>query len=379
VGLRVLITNGSVATRSGSELYVWDLATELLKRGHSPVVYSPVLGALAARLRAATIPVVDDLSNVSSAPDIIHGHHNLETLTALLHFPRVPAIRLGHGWNDERPQLFPRILRFVPVDHTVRERMVGEWGVPEARVQVVLNFVDLARFRPRGPLPARPLRALVFSNSASVHLPAVQRACASLGISVDAVGSSVGAVAEEPESLLGRYDVVFAKARCAMEAMAAGAAVVLCDQLGVGPLVTSANFDDLRQWNFGMRTLRDPLGPEPILRELRKYDAADATEVTRRIHATAGLDAAVDSLLEVYEDVIAEWRRSGPADLEAELRAAAAYLRSLDGALKAGGVRYHAEGLLQGVYLRCERSRWLRWFLPSRSFAKRLRALIRRR
>ena len=51
----------------------------------------------------------------------------------------------------------------------------------------------------------------------------------------------------QPERVLGRYDIVFAKAKAAMEAMAVGAAVVLCDFGGVGPMVTWADFDRLRR------------------------------------------------------------------------------------------------------------------------------------
>src|SRR5262245_40610272 len=112
MSLRVLITNAWLSARSGSELYVWDLANALLARGHEPIAYAPVLGRLAAQLRAATIPVVDDLTDVTAVPDVIHGHHNHEIMTALLHFPGVPAVRVCHGWFDERPQQFPRIRRF---------------------------------------------------------------------------------------------------------------------------------------------------------------------------------------------------------------------------------------------------------------------------
>src|SRR5436853_4955604 len=87
--LRVLLTNRVLAHRTGTELYVRDVALGLLRRGHLPVVYSPRLGEVAADLRAQTVPVVDDPAKVSEAPDIIHGHHGLETLTALLAVPRV--------------------------------------------------------------------------------------------------------------------------------------------------------------------------------------------------------------------------------------------------------------------------------------------------
>ena len=46
---------------------------------------------------------------------------------------------------------------------------------------------------------------------------------------------------DRPEAILGDYDLVFAKARAAMEAMATGCAVILCDRVGAGPLVCRAN------------------------------------------------------------------------------------------------------------------------------------------
>ena len=96
--LRVLITNYSLSNYAGTELYVRDLAARLLRRGHTPVVYSTQLGQVAQDLRAATVPVVDDLNSLTQPPDLIHGQHNLETMTALLHFPGTPAVYFCHGW-----------------------------------------------------------------------------------------------------------------------------------------------------------------------------------------------------------------------------------------------------------------------------------------
>src|SRR5580704_4585509 len=161
--LKILITNNGLAARAGSELYVRDLALALLRRGHIPIAYSTVLGEVADELRGATIPIVDNLDSLSITPDIIHGHHHLETMTALLRFPTVPAVYFCHGWIpwQEAPPKFPRILRYVAVDYTCRDRLLLEHGIPDDRVSVLLNFVDLERFSPRPPLPARPTRGLV--------------------------------------------------------------------------------------------------------------------------------------------------------------------------------------------------------------------------
>ena len=331
--MRVLVTNTRLADRTGTELYVLDLATALLERGFTPIAFSPVLGEVALQLRAAGVLVVDDLSVVQVPPDVIHGHHSLETMTALLAFPGVPAVSFCHSWRawQDAPPRFPRIFRYVGVDHTCADRLLVENGIPEPQVRVILNFVDLARFRSRGPLPPRPQRALVFSNYATEQAPvaAVRRACQQAGITLDVVGTKWGNEAERPEDVLGRYDLIFAKARAALEALAVGAAVVVCDAGGVGPMVTTENLEQLRKLNFGVRALRKPISAGVLQHEIARYDALDAAEVSRRVRASAGRDAAVDEIIALYEEVIAEHRGGPPDDLHAESRAAAAYLRSL--------------------------------------------------
>ena len=326
--LRVLITNHTLAARQGTELYVRDLATALLERGHAPVAFSTVLGDVARELRAATVPVIDRLDRMAEPPHIIHGHNHAETLAAMLHFPGVPAVYFCHSWvawMDEPPK-FPRVIRYVAVDDTCRDRLTLEHGIPPEQVRVLLNFVDLSRFRPRPPLPALPRRALLFSNyaSAETHLLPVREACARAGIELDVVGLAAGSTCAEPERVLGQYDLVFAKARAAIEALAVGAAVVLCDEAGLGPMVTAEEFDRLRSLNFGRRTLRRPLDPELIAREVARYDPQDAAEVSRRIRAVAGRELAVDEIVSLYEEVIEEYAARGGDDARAEGRAAAA-------------------------------------------------------
>jgi Glycosyltransferase Family 4 len=332
-GIRILITNRQLETRTGTEVYVRDLAASLLERGHCPIVYTPQPGRMADEIRARTVPVVDDVSRVGEAPDIIHGHHGLETLVALLAFPRVPAIQVCHSWLGwpDAPVLFPRVARYVPVDHTCRDRLVFEHGISEDRIHVRLNAVDLDRFQPRGPLPPRPRRALVFSNASgegAPHLDAIRRVCSAEDIALDVAGHGSGHVLDHPEDTLGQYDLVFAKAKAALEAAAVGASVVLCDAAGAGPMITTANLDTLRPLNFGMRTLRERPTVEALSREVARYDPADAAAVSRRVRETSGHDGLVDDFIGLYEDVLAE-RRGVVDDPVAEHRAASAYLQSL--------------------------------------------------
>jgi hypothetical protein len=317
---------------------VRDLAIGLLRRGHTPICYSNRLGEVAQEIREATVPVIDDFDAMAAPPDIIHGQHHLNTMTALLRFAGVPAIYLCHGWLpwEELPPRFPRILRYVAVDDTCRDRLIFERGIPEDRTQVLLNFVDLERFKSRGPLPLRPQRALVFSNNASDQnsLAAVREACDRAHIALDVLGRAAGKPCSAPEEVLGNYDLIFAKGRAALEGLAVGAAVILCDASGAGPMVTTENLFSLRPLNFGIRALQEPVTCDTLSREMARYDSSDAAQVSQNIRATAGSDAVLDELLCLYRKVIQEHENSDDNLLE-EQRAASAYLRELSAGLAA--------------------------------------------
>lgn len=335
--MQVLITNNTLSSRAGSELYVRDLAFGLRDRGHTPTAYSTKLGDVADEIRAAGVPVIDELDALEAPPDIIHGHHHLDTMTALLRFPGTPAIYVCHGsvpWEEAAPR-FPRILRYVAVDQACRKRLLIDHAIPEDRIRVVLNFVDLERFKSRPPLPAYPQRALIFSNQANeyTHVGAIRRACDLAGIPLDVVGMSAGKVSAQPEALLGNYDIVFAKGRSALEALAVGAAVILCDASGAGPMVTTDNVDELRPLNFGIRALRYEVRSDLISREIGRYEPADSARVSQFIRATAGREEVLDQLVSLYQEVIDENQTLG-RDMIAEQRAVAAYLRELAPRLK---------------------------------------------
>lgn len=331
---RVLITCRELRIRAGTQLYTRDVAETLRELGHSPVIYSPRPGEVSEELRARGVAVIDHLDQLGSPPSVIHGQHHLEAMEAMLRFPTVPALFVCHGWLPwvEAPPRFPSLRRYVAVDSLRRDRLVLEHGIPESQVAIHHNFVDLDRFRPRPPLPPRPRRALLLSNQASVHtfVPAVERACAASGLELTVAGHAVERPLQRPEELLGSFDLVFARGRTALEAMAVGTAVILCDLEGGGPLVDPANFASLRDLNFGMGALRPPVDAERLRAEIRCYDPEKAAQVRDRVRREAGRKEAVERLLDLYRTLIED-----APDLAAEpqmrecLTAAARYVRWL--------------------------------------------------
>jgi hypothetical protein len=307
---RILITNDSLARRAGADTAVRDLALGLQAAGQTPMVYSPHLGEMAGELGASGIPVVSELRRVPEEPDIVHGNQHVETMDALLHFSKARGLFVCHHRIAyvAAPPRIDRIRRYVAVDYNCLERLTDEYRIPVALTRVIYNSVDTSRFLQRGPLPPAPRRAVVFSNYAGrgTYLEAVQVACALLQIPLDVIGSGSGHPCAAPEAVLGRYDLVFAKARCALEAMAVGAAVVLCDAMGLGPMVTASELADLRPWNFGMRVLRAPLDPMGIVGQVRRYDPGDALVVSNYIRHQANLAVGLEQYLGLYREIMEE-------------------------------------------------------------------------
>ena len=258
-------------------------------------------------------------------------------MAAVLRFPRTPALFVCHGWLpwEEAPPRHPRISRYLAVSEVTRERLVAEAGVPPERVAVVANFVDLSRFRLRGPLPHRPARALILNNAVgpgSRLAEAAGRACAEAGIALDIFGAAAGNATDRPEELLRDYDVVFAVGRTALEAMAVGCAVITARAGGLGALVGPAELDGMRVANFGLACTQRRIDAAAIAGELARYSPGDAAAVTARVRSECGVEAAVDMLVAHYRSVAAE---PIPDARDADARAAARYVAWLGRRAKA--------------------------------------------
>lgn len=314
-----------------------EVAAELARRGHSACIYSPrVGGELPIAANSAGVRVVDDLAAMDWQPDLIHAQHHLETLTALCHFVDTPAVMFCHGmvpW-EEKPIRHPRIRRYVAVSEAIRQRIMAECEVDASRISLISNFVDLQRFVPRSaPLPRIPRKALLFSNYAvsGGYADVVAQVCAQHGLSLHVVGRGYGNATETPERTLLDYDIVFAHGRAALEALAIGAAVICCDKQGAAPMVTTTNLDWFRLNNFGFAAQTHSITAEYLSEQISAYDSEDAAQVSARVRETAGLDAAVDRILDVYQECLSDWSssRSDATAQNQESLSLADYLRYL--------------------------------------------------
>jgi glycosyltransferase involved in cell wall biosynthesis len=218
-------------------MHVHDLAVGLRALGDDVVVYTPRAGVVAEAVRdRGGVDVVTSLEDLPWRPDVIHGHHTLETVAAALAHPDVPVVFTchGQGWMAEPPRL-SSLVEWIAVGTATVTRL-GAAGVPPDRVSLIPNGVDTERFRPTRAAPPRsPRRALVFSNNAAPGgwVEVVRATCAQRGIEVEVAGRAWGRALDAPEEVLPEFDLVFARGRCAREAIASGCAVVLTDVEGL--------------------------------------------------------------------------------------------------------------------------------------------------
>jgi hypothetical protein len=298
----------TLSGRTGPEIVTRDIALRLLRGGHFPIVYTRALGPLADELRSAGVPVVDEIGAIVEVPDVIHGHHNAPLAVAVARFPDVPALFVCHdfnAWHDSPPHL-PSIRRYVAVDRGVVERFSAESGIAANRVTTMLDAVDLERYPRRlRAMPERPIRALAYVKHTS-HVEAIAAACAARGIRLVVAGTAAGKQLDAPEDILPFYDLVFASGLGALEAMASGCAVIVCDARGLAGFVTPAAFERWRPFNFGVRTLTRRVTERALTAEIDAYDPADAAAVTTIVRRSAGLDGLVLRYVALYRECIAE-------------------------------------------------------------------------
>ncbi|MCB0688710.1 MAG: glycosyltransferase [Saprospiraceae bacterium] len=305
--MNILITNIWLQNLGGTEVFVRDLAKALFDDGHHIEVYSPRTGMLANEIRSFGIHVTDNIQMLKTVPDIIHAHHFLPCMEVMNVFRKCPVVYFVHDYsfNGDIPPVSERITKYVAVDALCLEKLF-QYEIPREKTEVLHNWVDISRFRHRDIFKNKPERALVFSNYAKPdnHYRIISSTCRDFGIDIDGIGMGFGNSIADPERILPHYDIIFAKGKSAMEAMASGAAVIVCDFRGLGGMVTSSNFEYFRKYNFGMKTMNKIIEPRTLLAELNNYDPLDCKAVTERIRREASFDLYIKQIEILYDELI---------------------------------------------------------------------------
>src|SRR5947207_4065392 len=135
-------------------------------------------------------------------------------------YPHCPVIWMCHdsrNWWDQPPTA--RIHRYVAIDRTRRDYLTRVMVVPDDRVDVLYNAVDLGRIPLRpSALPARPRRALAYTKTRG-QIGVLRAACERAGMALATMGRGIGREIANPEDEIVHYDLVFATGRSAIDAL----------------------------------------------------------------------------------------------------------------------------------------------------------------
>jgi len=323
---------------------VRDYARELQNRGHWVFCYSSHKAHTTRSLERDLIPVATDLERLPYQPDIIHGWHHLDVMTALLAMPDTPAVyhSCRTGWQELWPR-HPRIHHYLTArqeDATARGGRLD--GKP---LTYFPQPVDAQRFIDIRSRSARPERMLFINRHhapESDALSAVKSAAVAMRLTLDIVGRDFGANRIPTHEFLPQYDVVCAAGHIAAEAVACGCAVIVTGPQGLGDLVVPENVDRLHAAHFSP-TPSEKVSPFSTLPQiLGDYRTADGVVLSSRMRER-DFPSAADSLLEIFDQVITQ-HRAAPPERTSEARAVSKYVAAL------GQRIYRANVLMDGQW-----------------------------
>lgn len=331
--MNILITNSALREFGGTQTVVTSLCHQLRKRGHQVMIFSSHLGHVAELLVEQKFPVVSHLRDLPFPPDIIHGQHHLETMSALLALPETPAIYYIHGimpW-EERVPIHPRILGYVNLGEIGAFRVAVEKSIPPTRLHVMENSIDFDAI----PAPKKPpasLRTAAYcprTPATPETLETLRLLCAQHSIEFyHEPGWAQGTVAD-PYTIYREHDLVFGTGRTALEALATGCVVALADHARIGPLLTATNLVERRSLNFCLPVSEPPVSEKELASQIAAYSPEAQQKAVDFIWENADSGVAVDRLLEFYEKIIHEWKTTPRPTVADELHAASNYLRAL--------------------------------------------------
>lgn len=299
--MRVLLATTFLNCLSGSELFLYDLARGLRRRGHDVTVWVRDLvpdAPLPRMLALDGVRLTGELPPDGSADAVVFQlketfpafaeHHLGVPRVAVCHGPKLPA--------EVAPVGFPRTVQLA----LTREGHDWLVGAGHEHVAHVGYGIDLERFHDAGRLPATPRRAVLHSKYADAEL--VREACDRAGLELSVLGAASwqggfgvdhfsdvievrddGTVIDHQpdrasfhvERQLAGADVVFGLGRSAVEALAMGRACVVFgyDDVGDG-LVTPDRLAEFSAVNFSGRARGRRFDAGSLARELAAYDPA---------------------------------------------------------------------------------------------------------
>jgi hypothetical protein len=312
--LRVTLCNVQLSTRTGTEIVTRDFALGLLKRGHEVSVLTQANGPIAQELRANNIQVTLNHLEIPR-PDVIHIHHNMtEALQLLQRYPDVPALSMCHDSRDDYTFAanHPSIKTLFGVSLACRLKVAADTGIALDNIGTFHNYVDLEKMPLRqSPLPLLPAQWLFVGEKypGDDMAEMLRNVADRFGARLRTVGPfaerHLNHVVENLAPHFVSSDLVFASARCAIEAAATGAGVIVTDPRGIAGFLGPRPWRKWSDHNLGLGCFSKPVTPLSLAKSVLRWNPWKAAAVSNLVRQERALTMGLDRLEAIYDNLAA--------------------------------------------------------------------------
>lgn len=271
--MRLLLATNHLGL-GGSESYLLTVAEQLQRLGHEVAVFTAeeeAAGAAVARERGIPLCEPGAIPELDAAivQDAAVSYEIADRR------PSLPQLFVAHSesFDLQAPPQFGETVRLVvALNDRVAARMRS--FAAEREVVRLRQPIDTERFTPRSPLPERPRRALLLSNTPhGDRVEMLEAACAANGIELARVGGLRGQTSD-PREAIHSADIVIGYGRSILEGMACGRAAYVYDWNGGDGWMTRDSYPAIEADGIAGRSGRAVLDAEKLSRDLGDYSPA---------------------------------------------------------------------------------------------------------
>lgn len=253
--MRFVLGNRHLLAPGGTEVHLVTVAEHLLRLGHEVRLYAPELGPFADHARRRGLDVHGSLRELPADCDVVFAQDGIVVLGLAERYPQALTVFrvCGDVFDFQLPPQLDGVVDLVVVlsDRYKRLARACAVAVPTLRLRVP---IDIDRLVPLGALSDRPRRAVLLGNYGE-RAELVREIWGRHGLEVTRVGGDVQTY--DVAAAVADADIVVAKSRAALDAMACGRAVYVYDVFGGDGWVTAETYPALEADNFaGLATGR---------------------------------------------------------------------------------------------------------------------------
>ena len=189
--LKVLIACLNFRNYTGSELYVFELAKELLNNNCEVSICSNVGDPLETKAKKLGIKVFNlenppgyklgdgkwllktQQGEITSTPktlyrvgdydfDVIHLNHKPVATHLIRLYPNIPIVTSIHSEiiSLEEPVIHPQVKKFIAIRPEIKEHLINSYDIDENNIEVIYNPIDTNRFKPKNEIKRDKKRIL---------------------------------------------------------------------------------------------------------------------------------------------------------------------------------------------------------------------------